>query len=165
MTEHRIGDITIRPFDAERDSQRVQAIVGEIWGGGDDALMEKQYGVIGGRPWAEWMSESVLSYLKADGTRSFVAERNGELIGFCSYVIDEARQKGTVGYNGVALEHQGQRIGTAMLDFVMSRIRAEGMVYAAVIVADNEQHAPARRNYEKHGFHRLMGLYYMVQKL
>lgn len=165
MTEHRIGDITIRPFDAERDSERVRVIVGEIWGGGDDALVEKEFGIIGGRPWSEWMSQSVLLYLQGDGTRSFVAERNGDVIGFCSYVIDDARKRGTVGYNGVARNHQGRGIGSAMLDFVMSRIRAEGMEYAAVIVADNEQHAAARRNYEKHGFHRLMGLYYMVQKL
>jgi ribosomal protein S18 acetylase RimI-like enzyme len=165
VTEHRIGDITIRPFDAERDSERVRVIVGEIWGGGDDALVEKEFGIIGGRPWSEWMSQSVLLYLQGDGTRSFVAERNGDVIGFCSYVIDDARKRGTVGYNGVARNHQGRGIGSAMLDFVMSRIRAEGMEYAAVIVADNEQHAAARRNYEKHGFHRLMGLYYMVQKL
>ncbi|UCH33799.1 MAG: GNAT family N-acetyltransferase [Armatimonadota bacterium] len=165
MTEHRIGDITIRPFDAERDSKRVRVIVGEIWGGGDDALMEKQFGIIGGRPWSEWMAQAVLGYLAADGTRSFVAERDGDMIGFCSYVIDDARKRGTVGYNGVARDHQGRGIGSAMLDFVMSRIRAEGMEYAAVIVADNEEHAPARRNYEKHGFRRLTGLHYMVQKL
>jgi ribosomal protein S18 acetylase RimI-like enzyme len=165
VNEDRVGDITIRQFDAERDPEPVRAIVGQIWGGGDDALMEKRFGVIGGRPWSDWMSQSVLSYLKAEGTRSFVAERNGKLIGFCSYVIDEARKRGTVGYNGVARHHQGRGIGSTMLDFVMSRIRAEGMAYAAVIVADNEEHAPARRNYEKHGFHRLMGLYYMVQKL
>jgi ribosomal protein S18 acetylase RimI-like enzyme len=165
VTEHRTGDITIRPFDAQRDAGRVQAIVGEIWSGGDDALMEREFGVIGGRPWSEWMSQSVLSYLQAEGTTSFVAECDGQVIGFCSYVIDDARKRGTVGYNGVARNHQGRGIGSAMLDFVMSRFRAEGMEYAAVIVADNEEHAAARRNYEKHGFHRLMGLYYMVQKL
>jgi len=165
VTEHRIGDITIRPFDAERDAQRVRVIVGEIWGGGDDALMEKKFGLIGGRPWSEWLSGSVLSYLKAEGARSFVAEQNGDVIGFCSYVIDEARSRGTVGYNGVARNHQGLGIGSAMLDFVMSGIRAEGMEYAGVLVADNEEHLPARRNYEKHGFHRLTGYHYMVQKL
>ena len=165
MTEHRIADITIRPFDAERDAERVQVIVGEIWGGGDDALMEKEFGVMGGRPWSEWISESVLSYLKADGARSFVAEQDGDVIGFCSYVIDEARSRGTVGYNAVARNHQGLGIGSAMLDFVLSGIRAEGMEYAAVIVADNEEHLPARRNYEKHGFSRLTGYDYMVQKL
>ena len=49
MTEQRIGDITIRPFDAERDSEPVEVVVGEIWSGGDDALIEKEFGVIGGR--------------------------------------------------------------------------------------------------------------------
>jgi ribosomal protein S18 acetylase RimI-like enzyme len=165
MDEHRIGDITIRTFEAKRDAERVKAIVGEIWDGGDDALMEKEYGEVGGKPWLEWMAPSVLSYLQADGARSFVAERDGNVIGFCSYVIDEPRSRGTVGYNGVARDHQGAGIGSAMLDFVMSRIRAEGMAYAAVIVANNEEHAPARRNYEKHGFHNLMGYHYMVQKL
>ena len=165
MTEHRIGDITIRPFDAERDSERVQVIVGEIWGGGDDALIEKEFGVIGGRPWSEWLSQAVLAYLQADGARSFVAEQNGEVIGFCSYVIDDARKRGTVGYNGVARNHQGRGIGSAMLDFVMSGIRAEGMEYAVVIVADNEEHLPALRNYEKHGFRRFTGYHYMVQRL
>ena len=90
------------------------------------------------RPWSEWLAGSVLSYLKADGTRSFVAEHNEEVIGFCSYVIDEARSRGTVGYNGVARDQQGRGIGSAMLDFVLSGIRAEGMEYAGVIVADNE---------------------------
>lgn len=155
----------IRPFDAERDAERVRVIVGEIWGGGDDALMEREFGLIGGKPWSEWLSRSVLSYLEADGAESFVAERKGEVIGFCSYVIDQERSRGTVGYNGVARDHQGSGIGSAMLDFVLSGIRAEGMEHAVVIVADNDEHAPARRNYEKHGFRRLTGYHYMVQKL
>ncbi len=165
MTEIHIDGITIRAFDAEQDSETVQMIVSEIWGGGDDALMEKEYGIIGGKPWGEWMSQSVLSYLKDEGTRSFIAEKNGEVIGFCSYVIDEGRSRGTVGYNGVARKYQGQGFGRTMLDFVMAGIRSEGVEYAAVIVADNDEHAPARRNYVNHGFHNIMGLQYMVQKL
>ena len=165
MTDHRINDMTIRSFDTERDGERVRVIVAEIWDGGDDALVEKEFGVIGERPWREWLSQSVLSYLKADGARSFVAEKNGDVIGFCSYVIDQGRRRGTVGYNGVARNHQGLGIGSAMLDFVLSGMRAEGMEYAGVIVADNEAHAPARHNYKKHGFRRLTGYHYMAQKL
>ncbi len=160
MTEHLVNGVTIRPFEPERDSERIRAMVGEIWRGAEDALLEKDFGLIGGKPWSEWLSEAVLSYLKAGGTRSFVAEENGEVIG-----IDEARKRGTVGYNGVAREHQGRGIGSAMLDFVLSRMRAEGMDHASVIVADNEEHIPARRNYEKHGFRKLAGYYTMVRKL
>ena len=165
MTEHRIADITLIPFDPQRHAQTLRAIVAEIWDGSNDALMEKQFGLIGHKPWDEWLSQSILSYLTVAAGRSFVAEKNGDVVGFCSYVIDEARSRGTVGYNGVARNHQGSGIGSAMLDFVLSRIRAEGMEHAVVLVADNQQHIPALRNYEKHGFRRLTGYHEMVQKL
>lgn len=165
MTENQIGEITIRGYDAQRDAEQIKLITGEIWVGGNDALMEKKFGIIGGKSWSEWISQSVLAYFQADGTRGFVAEKNGEVVGFCSYVIDEKRSRGTVGYNGVARNHQGLGIGSAMLDFVLSRIKAEGMEYADVIVADNEEHIPALRNYEKHGFCRLTGSHHLVQKL
>ena len=165
MTEYQVDEIIIRPYDAQLDAERVKLITSEIWGGGNDALMEKEFGIIGGMPWSEWISQSVLSYFQAEGTRGFVAEKNGEVVGFCSYVIDENRSRGTVGYNGVERNQQGRGIGSAMLDFVLSRMKAEGMEYADVIVADNQEHLPALGNYEKHGFHRLTGSHHLVQKL
>ena len=111
------------------------------------------------------MGRSVLSYLEAVDTRSFVAEKNGDIVGLCSYVIDRDRSRGTVGYNAVAPHQQRQGIGSAMMDFIMDSIRKEGLQYAAVIVADNEEHASARHIYEKHGFCNLIGFHYMVQKL
>jgi GNAT superfamily N-acetyltransferase len=165
MTERRIGDIAIRPFDAQRDTEPVRAIISEIWGGGSCALMEKEFGIIGGRPWGEWTANAVLDYFKRDNARAFVAEKNGDVVGFCSYVVDPARKCGTVGYNGVAKGHQGTGIGSMMMDFVMDGFRAKGMEYAVVLVADNEAHLPALRNYEKHGFRRLTGYHELVRKL
>jgi hypothetical protein len=45
-TEYLINDIK-GSFDAEP----VKAIVGQVWSGGDDALMEKRFGIIAGKPW------------------------------------------------------------------------------------------------------------------
>jgi len=165
MTKTSERDITIRPFEEVRDARRLREIVGEIWAGGSGALMEKQYGVVGGRPWAYWLSNSILEYFRADECRSFVVEKNGEVAAFYSYVIDKARSVGTVGYNGVAKGHQGTGIGSLMMDRVMDGFRSEEMEYATVLVADNEEHVPALRNYEKHGFHRLTGYHELVQKL
>lgn len=165
MANKRDCDIAIRRFDAQRDADRVRAIVSEIWSGGSPALMEKQFGLIGGKPWSDWLSDDVLNYFTPDSARAFVAEKNGEVVGFSSYVVDQARKCGTVGYNGVAKCHQGKGIGSAMMDFVMDAIRSEGMQYAVVLVADNEAHIPALRNYEKHGFRRLTGYHELVQKL
>ena len=165
MSEHRGGDLAIRPFNTQRDSERVREIVGEVWEGGSGALMEQEYGIIGRRPWRAWLSDAILAYFRPEEARSFVAETNGKVVGFCSYVIDHARKCGTVGYNAVALRHQGMGIGSTMMGFVMDRMRAEDMEYASVLVADNQAHAPARRIYEKHGFHRLTGYHEMVRKL
>jgi ribosomal protein S18 acetylase RimI-like enzyme len=160
-----IGAATLRPFESARDTEAVGRIVGQIWHGGSSALMEKRFGRIGGQHWEQWQSKSVLDYLKAEGCHAFVIQEGDEVIGFCSYTLDAQRQLGTVGYNGVASEHQGRKLGSAMMDFVMKQIREAGMLYAAVIVADNPEHAPARRIYEKHGFEPLVGMQYMVQKL
>jgi ribosomal protein S18 acetylase RimI-like enzyme len=165
MSETPSAEFTLRPYEPERDAARIQEIVAEIWGGGDDALIEELFGVQGGKPWGEWTSGNVLVYIGDPDCRAFVAEQEGAIIAFCSYVVDEVRKRGTVGYNGVAHSHQGLGMGTRMLDFVMERFHDEGMEYAGVIVMDNEAHAPARRNYEKHGFERLAGFYYMFQKL
>jgi ribosomal protein S18 acetylase RimI-like enzyme len=165
MTQTLVEGITLRPYDAERDAARVKEIVAEIWGGGDDALMERLYGIQGGKPWGEWTSGAVLRALGNPETRGFVAEENGAIVAFASYGMDEVRKTGTVGYNGVARSHQGRGLGTAMLDFVMERFREAGMEYARVLVFDNEEHLPARRNYEKHGFKRLVQMELMVQKL
>ena len=162
---HRIGDISLRLFDADRDSEIIRAIVAEIWSGGGPALAEKRFGIIGGKTWDIWTSNAVLTDFKADPTRSFVAVDQGKVIGFCAYTLDHERSRGTVGYNGIAKSHQGKGLGSALISFVLDRIRAEGMQYAGVIVQDNEEHAPARRIYEKHGFSKLSGNYYMIQKL
>lgn len=158
-------DLTIRRYDPERDAAWVRSLIPEIWTGAQDAEIEREYGPQGGRPWHEWLADAIVGYLAAEGTRSFVAEVGGERVGFCSYVVDEVRSRGTVGYNGVAKDRQGQRLGVAMMDHVMAAMRAEGLAYAGVLVADNEEHAPARRNYESHGFRRVSGYEYLFQKL
>jgi len=165
MHEERNANITIRPFDKTRDTEKIKAIAGEVWSGGDDALMEAKFGIVGGRSWNDWIAQSVLSYLTMQCTKSFVAQSHGETVGFCSYLIDKHRKRGTVGYNAVTPNQQGKGIGSMMLEFVVDRLRTENMEHAVVMVAINEEHAPARRIYEKNGFHKLMACQLMAQKL
>lgn len=165
MNESRLGEASLRLFRAEDDSDRVKEIVAQIWSGGGPALTEKKYGMVGGKSWQQWIADAVLADFTNPDCRSFVAEHESSVIGFCSYTLDLQRSRGIVGYNGVALEYQGRGLGSAMIGFVMACIRAEGMQFAGVVVADNEEHAPARRIYEKHGFSKISGNYYMMQKL
>lgn len=165
MAELIAPDVTVRPYDPAADADRIRELVGEVWAGSDDEILEGMYGEIGGRPWADWLAPAVLGYLAAPEARAFVAEEGGAVIGFCSFTTDDVRRRGTVGYNGVARSHQGRGIGAAMLELVLDGIRAAGMEFAVVLVADNAEHLPAQRNYERHGFRRFSGYHYLTQKL
>lgn len=160
-----IGEVVLRPFDARNDTDDLTRIIGQIWSGGNNALTESQYGLIGGKSWGHWQAKEIMSYISAAQCSAYTAVEAGKTIGFCSYVLDRERLIGTVGYNGLAPEQQGRKLGSAMMDFVMRKFNEEGMLYAAVIVMNNPQHAPARRVYESHGFKTMVGLDYMFRKL
>ena len=159
------GGITLRPLKLPDDAEAVQAILAAVWQGGTSALMEQQFGPIGGKPWAYWQWQSVEQYLTATNNEAYVAVQAGRVVGFCSCSIDRERSCGEVGYNAVGPDSKGQGVGGLMMNHIMDRIRSLGMTYAVVTVANNDQHVPARRMYEKHGFKPLVNFDCLVQKL
>ena len=160
--------LQFRPISLPADAPRLTEIIGAIWEGGGDAIVEKQYGQIGHAPWQQYQSEAVLQWIQAPGASAYAVidtEAGGQIVGFCSFMVQRERDTATVGYNGVAPSHQGRGIGSLMMGYIMERIRESGVGYAGVIVADNDAHAPARRVYEKAGFETVYSLRYMFQKL
>lgn len=88
--------------------------------------------------------------------RGYVALVNGEVAGFIFYEIDEGKKKGIVEENAVHPEYRGLGIAGKMYDFVLLKMREEGMKYAMVTTGLDEAHAPARRAYEKAGFDKTL---------
>jgi GNAT superfamily N-acetyltransferase len=56
--------------------------------------------------------------------------------------------------NAVSLDFRGMGIGTKMYEFVLDKMRTEGMKYASVSTGLDDGHAAARRSYEKAGFEK-----------
>jgi ribosomal protein S18 acetylase RimI-like enzyme len=81
-----------------------------------------------------------------------VGEADGEIAGFVTFHLDEAKSLGTIRNNAIHPEHQGRGLGSAMYRHVLDRFKALGLQYAAVSTGLDEGHAPARRAYEKAGF-------------
>ncbi|MBI1928891.1 GNAT family N-acetyltransferase [Candidatus Poribacteria bacterium] len=77
----------------------------------------------------------------------------GQVVGFITFRIDDAKSMGTIGNNAVALEAQGKGLGTLMYNYVLDLFREHELKYASVTTGLDEGHAPARRAYEKAGFH------------
>ncbi len=137
---------------AKTDLGRVSEIVKKIWGMGGDSLMEKRFGLIGNRPWQEWINTDILNYIKGKVEFFLVAELKQRVVGFATYRLDHGRKVGTVGYNGVDPDYGGKGIGTRLVTSVLDLMRKDGMVYAQVVTGFNEGHKPARKMYEKSGF-------------
>jgi len=141
----------IRPAEPQ-DMPRIQEIVSQAWAIGSDWTLEEKYGALGDRGWDRWLVPKVMSRLWDEIGSTLVTERDGRVVGFVSYALDHLRRVGTIHYNAVAPECQGEGIGTRQVEYVLALMRDAGMEYAAVGTGLNEGHAPARRMYEKAGF-------------
>lgn len=88
------------------------------------------------------------------GTVVWVAEQDGEVVGFITADMNPRTRVGEIGNNAVDPDHHHKGIGTIMYEYVLDRMREAGMSCATVRTGADESHAPARRAYEKAGFSR-----------
>ncbi len=94
-----------------------------------------------------------------------VADVAGAVVGFVAIRLDPATQVGEIGLNAVHPGHAGQGIGTAMYEFVLSRMKEAGMRAATVPTGADASHAPARRAYQKAGFAAQIPSVWMCRRL
>ncbi len=113
--------------------------------------------------WQEGKKEEVRVSLSSG--RGYVAVCDGEVLGFISYVVNSDAKVGTVGVNAVSSSARGMGIGPKMYEFILAKMREEGMLYATVHTGLDDAHAPARRAYEKAGFVKNLPSVNYYQKL
>ena len=78
----------------------------------------------------------------------WVAEFEDEVAGFVTFDMDHDRLVGEIGNNAVSPNFQGKGIGTQMYEFVLGKMKEEGMNGAIVETGGDDAHAPARQAYE-----------------
>ena len=81
-----------------------------------------------------------------------VAEHEGEVVGFVSYVVRTESRFGEIGLNAVHPDHGSRGIGAHLYQTVLDRMKALGVKAVEVATGGDPSHAPARRAYEKVGF-------------
>ena len=149
-----MSEIKIRKIN-ENDFDVIKKIVGEIWGMGYDALIEERYGKIQNISWQKITGEKVVETLKGFLPNVWVTELNNSVVGFLSCKFDKEKKVGEITYNGVSPEAKGNGIGTKQINFLIDKLKNEGMEILIVSTGLNEGHLPARRMYEKVGFKEL----------
>lgn len=117
------------------------------------ALGEKMYNDLYG-DWKNMKRRRVYNGLTSG--RGYIALIDGEVAGFIFYEVDSEKKKGLVEENAVNPSYRGMGIAQKMYEFVLLKMREEGMSYAMVTTGLDEAHAPARRAYEKAGFDKTL---------
>jgi ribosomal protein S18 acetylase RimI-like enzyme len=103
--------------------------------------------------WREDQQRAVEEVCASEGTRVWVAEVNGETVGFVATgVFDSERNMGEITMLAVDPDHQTRGIGTALTEVALEGLKEAGMRVAMVETGGDPGHAPARRTYERAGF-------------
>jgi ribosomal protein S18 acetylase RimI-like enzyme len=157
--------VAYRPA-TEQDLEPIVAIARLIWHMGVGAALEQCYGLIGGKPWQDYIAQSMHTAVAQAIERDscLVADVDGTVAGWSTWQTDESRSIGTIGYNGVHPDFRGRGIGTELVRLALEQIRSAGMRIATVTTGLNEGHAAARAVYEKLGFQPLVeSIYYSME--
>ena len=106
--------------------------------------------------WPDWQAgqrEAVETVCQdGDKTPVWVADVQGQAVGFVAYELNTEENTGTVVLLAVHPAYQNRGIGTELNTFALDKMRESGMRLAVVETGGDPSHAPARRSYEKAGY-------------
>ncbi len=145
------------------DHEAIGEINRRAWSGGitTHELLERRHGLVDGRSWTEHITDAVADSLRRPDVTTFVAEREGQVVGYATAQIKREgliSDVGIVGYNAVHPNYRGRGIGTALCERVMSYLKEEEARVLAVWTLEVDE--PARRIYERLGFKELTRFVY-----
>jgi len=142
--------VTIRPYRTD-DLPRVCAVTVESFDGVSiDRNIERHFGPVGGRDWAERKAREVAldCALQPDGV--FVAEAGGEVVGYVTCRLDQYARIGRIPNLAVTAAYRGHGIATALLRHALEWMGGCGMALAKIETL--EQNLRGQSLYPKLGF-------------
>ena len=129
---------SIRPYQsADLEAIKVIALVGFAGVSLDHALEEKLGGELAGHDWRWRKARHIDDDVGAHAEGIFVAEAEGEVLGYISTVLDREAGKGRIPNLAVAASARGQGIGRALIGHALDYFRNEKLVYAVIETMDS----------------------------
>ncbi len=104
--------------------------------------------------WREEKRQQLTSQSSGEnGETILIAELDGKVVGFTVYYCNPKTTIGEISHNAVDPEYQNAGIATQMYKVCLEGMKDHGMTCVQVSTGGDPSHAPARRAYEKAGFH------------
>lgn len=131
--------ILIRPYQPA-DLMTIKALTVTAFNGVSlEQNVEIALGELNGHDWQWRKARHVDEDVAANATGIFVAERDTEVVGYISTVIDRAAGRGRIPNLAVAAELRGQGLGRRLIEHALAYFRAAALEYATIeTMAQNE---------------------------
>jgi GNAT superfamily N-acetyltransferase len=126
----------------------------------DDEMFDALFG-----DWRQSKADDIRNLCLAHPDQFLVAEVDGAIRGFATFIIQPEKSLGIVGNNAVHPDAQGQGLGNLLHQRIIEEFRKRHLKYAQVLVGLDDTHIPARASYRKTGFSPSYEYGIMHQKL
>jgi ribosomal protein S18 acetylase RimI-like enzyme len=162
-TRVNLMSFTIRTYRPD-DLPRVCAItVAGFEGVSIDRNIEREFGPVGGRGWAERKAREVSFECAEQPDNVFVAEAGGAVVGYITTRLDHFTHIGRIPNLAVDAAHRGQGIASALIRHALDWMRTRGMALAKIETL--AQNARGQSLYPKLGFQEVARQIHYVMPL
>ena len=148
-------DPNIRPYD-DADRPGVVRLSLRAWApvfvSERDVLGDEIFKLLNGDDWRHRQQRDVEKVLADEKTEVWVAEIDGQVVGFVAAFLRVGEDMGEVYMLAVDPDSQNYGIGSQLTEVATNWIRESGLPLAVVSTGGDVGHAPARRTYEKAGY-------------
>lgn len=155
--------LTIRPYRPE-DLARVQEItVNSFEAVSIDRNIERSFGFVAGKNWKERKARDVAVDCEAQPDGVFVAEEEGEVIGYITTRLDRFTGIGRIPNLAVDERCRGRGCGTQLIHHAVEWMRSQGMAMAKIETLDQNERGQAL--YPRCGFREVARQVHYVMPL
>ena len=155
---------SIRTYQsADLEAIKVITLVGFAGVSLDHALEEKLGGELAGHDWRWRKARHIDDDVAAHAQGIFVAEAEGEVLGYISTALDREAGKGRIPNLVVALDARGQGIGRALIEHALNYFRDENLAYAVIETMDSNP--VGQTLYPDSGFQEIARQVHYAQRL
>ncbi len=97
-----------------------------------EQVLEQKFGVWSGRDWKNRKADHIDDDVGQNAAGCFVAERQGEILGFVTTRLDRTNHKGRIPNLAVVESARGLGLGRRLIVYAVDYMRAEGMKIAQI---------------------------------
>lgn len=157
------SSVLLRPY-SPADLERIREItVRSFEPVSIDRNIEQHFGFVAGRDWRERKARDVTTDCEVQPDGVFVAEANGEVIGYVTTRLDRFTGIGRIPNLAVDERFRGRGIGTRLIRHAVEWMRGQGMAMAKIETLD--QNPRGQELYPRCGFREVARQIHYVMPL